>query len=527
MNQHVTLFTHRARCWEIIFLLIAFCSVGFIAEAASQTSEKENGDFFRFVDVANEVYRDIQTQYVDEVDSRKLLEGAIRGMFLVLDEHSQYLDADTLTQLQKDTEGEFSGIGIHITLRQGVLTVIAPIPGTPAARNGIQPWDRIIQIEDESTEGITLQEAVKKLTGPQGTQVSIEIYRKGEPETLKLTLTRQTIKIRSVHHRMFEEGIGYIRLAKFSEGVADEIRVHLSKFKEQGLNALILDLRFNTGGLLREAIEVSELFIPRGEMIVSTKGRLANQNREYVSKKQPVVDTPVFVLVNEGTASASEIVAGAIQDHHLGVVFGPEVDGKKKNTFGKGSVQTIGDLRYSIGVDDQGNPLPNALRLTTAKYYTPSGKSIHHVGIEPNLGIPVPKDYQAKLLTRGMIGDPTTVEPGAEKNDQRPSNADPEGRENGTQTQPETQSQDGDSPNAGEDGAETTPFYMKSQKKKDSVENAQKEPFDDIMLNYALNEMKVYLILQKAQNRLGKTSPATSHARADLKVKGALGKESD
>jgi len=521
-----------------LMIVTAILAVLSLALAAQTAEEKESSklssdeQFYRFIDVASEVYQDIQANYVDEVPPRKVLEGALRGMFLVLDEHSQYLDSDTLSQLEKDTEGEFSGIGIHITLRQGVLTVIAPIPGSPAARVGLQPWDRIIEIEGESTEGITLQEAVRKLTGPQGTKVNIEIYREGEPEPLPFTITRQTIKIDSVHSRLFENGIGYIRLAKFSDETSADLRKAIAELQEKGMKALVFDLRFNTGGLLREAIEVSELFVPKGGMIVSTKGRMPSQNREYVSKKDPLINVPVFVLVNEGTASASEIVAGAIQDHHLGVVIGPEVAGEIRNTFGKGSVQTIGELKHAMALDDDGNALPNAFRLTTAKYYTPSGRSIHHKGIEPDIAIAIPKGFQSDLIRHGMIGDPSQIEPGSTEEPGTVERATPEPESTPT-TSPIVIPEDepppppneirieypeGESPT--QEGPTPTPdpdFYKKAVNNRPTPTDAPKDDFHDIMLEEALRQMKVYLILQQAQDhRESGTRMASSRLSSDM-----------
>lgn len=502
----------RERRLLILSAILAIVSLALVAQTAEKKEESKLSKdemFYRFIDVASEVYQDIEANYVEEIAPRKVLEGALRGMFLVLDEHSQYMDSDTLSQLEKDTEGEFSGIGIHIALRQGVLTVVAPIPGSPAARVGLQPWDRIIEIEGESTESITLQEAVKKLTGPPGTKVSIKIYREGEAEPLPFTISRQTIKIDSVHSRLFEEGIGYVRLAKFSDETSADMRKAITDLTEQGMKALILDMRFNTGGLLREAIAVSELFVPKGELIVSTKGRMPSQNRQSLSEKDPIVNMPVFVLVNEGTASASEIVSGAIQDHHLGVIIGPEVEGKVRNTFGKGSVQTIGELKHSLAVDESGNPLPNAFRLTTAKYYTPSGRSIHHKGIAPDIAIAVPKGFQGDLMRHGMIGDPSQIEPGTATEDGDTGETGtverqtPEPEE--SPAEPRILIPEPDSDADPENGPTPTPdpdFYKKSKPSSPDAGAADKvkDSFRDIMLEEAIRQMKVYMILQQAQN---------------------------
>jgi carboxyl-terminal processing protease len=516
MKWFFTTRTGMERRLTVLSILLTIVSLALVAQTTQKetlTKEQEDEQFYRFIDVAGEVYKSIQRQYVDEVASRKVLEGAIRGMFLVLDEHSQYLDADTLAQLEKDTEGEFSGIGIHITLRQGVLTVIAPIPGGPSARLGIQPWDRIIEIEGKSTEGITLQEAVRKLTGPPGTKVRIKIYRSGDSEPLEYTITRQTIKIESVYTRMLDKNIGYLRVAKFSDSTSADLRRAFNDLTEKGMKGLVFDLRFNTGGLLREAIEVSELFVPKGELIVSTKGRLPNQNRKYFSQKEPVIKIPVFVLVNEGTASASEIVAGAIQDHRLGVVIGPEIEGQSKNTFGKGSVQTIAELQHSIAADENGNLLPNAMRITTARYYTPNGRSIHNVGIIPDITTPIPRDFQANLLRHGMIGDPSQIEPGREN----PELIEEELLEEPTSTpEPEQNTTEDD----GESAPTATPtpdpnFYRKALPKPSDKAPGKTEEFRDIMLDQAVREMKVHLIIQGAQSRLGGRTLADKSAEKE------------
>jgi len=511
-----------------VVLVLLLASMALLAHAAPKKPQSlsEDEQFYRFIEVAGEVYKDIRSDFVDEVPPQKILEGAIRGMFLVLDEHSSYLDPDSLSQLEKDTEGEFSGIGIHITLRQGILTVIAPIPGSPSARLGIRPWDRIIEIEGQTTEGISLQDAVRKLTGPPGTQVSIKIFRQGESEPIPYTVTRQVIKIDCVHWQMFDDGIGYIRLAKFSDSTSPDMKKAIAELKEKGMRGLILDLRFNSGGLLREAIEVSEFFVPKGEVIVSTKGRKKGQDREYMSKTPPIVEVPVFVLVNEGTASASEIVAGAIQDLRLGVVMGPEIDGKALNTFGKGSVQTIEELKHSIAVDDQGNEMANAIRLTTARYYTPSGRSIHGKGIKPDVSIPVPADFEVGLLRHGMIGDPSTIEPGTEvpKDDQATTQPSPTQESEPTE-EPEPAATPEETPKA-EQGAPTpTPdpdFYKKLLPKPKKTKTEKKDTFQDVMLDQARRELKVYLILRQASRNAAIPALESASSGATHKT-GALG----
>lgn len=455
--------------------------------------------FLRFVDVAAEIYNEIQGKYVDEVKARDVLEGALAGMFSRLDEHSQYMDPAMLESLNKDTGGEFSGIGIHITLRQGLLTVIAPIPGSPSARLGIAPWDRIIEIDGETTEGMSLHDAVSKLTGPSGTQVTVKIFREGESEPLDFQITRATIKIDSVHYKMLEDNIGYLRIARFSENTTADMRRGLLDMKNQGMRGLILDLRFNSGGLLREAIEVSNLFVPKHELIVSTKGRLRSHSNEYRAKNDPLItDMPIFVLVNEGSASASEIVAGALQDHHLAVILGPA----GKNTFGKGSVQTIEPLRNAMVDDEHGNPKDSAIRITTARYYTPSGRTIHQVGITPDVGIPLPKNHERDLIRHGLYGD-TTIPLTKEEEEARRRIEEQRARaaeqsDEPTESTPVLQLPRPEAaPPTEQEGGTSEPFYARAQRP-EFVEN---DTFRDVMLDEAIKQLKIFLILERREGQ--------------------------
>ncbi len=458
----------------------------------------EDEEFYRFVDVAAEVYSEIRTKYVDEVESRMVLEGALHGMFRALDEHSQFMNPDMLKSLERDTSGEFSGIGIHITKRQGLLTVIAPIPGSPAAEQGLQPWDRIIEIEGETTEGLELQDAVERLTGPAGTQVTFKVYRQGESEPLEFTVTRANVEIRSVFNQILDDGIGYVRLSRFSENTSRDVRRAILEMKDEGMESLIIDLRHNTGGLLREAIDTVDLFVGKGEVVVSTKGRLRSQNREYRASAEPLVeDLPIFVLVNEGSASASEIVAGAIQDHGLGVIIGPA----GKNTFGKGSVQTIGELVHTMTDDDDGNPMHSALRLTTARYYTPSGRTIHHVGVTPDIGVALTKKHEMELLRHGLLGDVNTGEDYKLPDEMFEENED--GEENGvnegeTTLQRSTESADEEAAGESSRSGETTDgeFY-----EIEVPELLEEDDFVDVMLQEAMKQMKIYMILRDKEKK--------------------------
>ncbi|MCC6766229.1 MAG: S41 family peptidase [Deltaproteobacteria bacterium] len=310
----------------------------------------------------------VQKNYVEEVTTEQLVEGAINGMLTSLDPHSAYLTPDLYKELQVDTKGSFGGLGIEITVRNGVLTVVAPIEDTPASRAGVKAGDQVIKIDGEFTKDMTLVEAVKKMRGPKGSKVVISIKREGVNSIFDVTLVREVIKVQSVKSKMLDKGYGYIRLAQFQERSANDVERALEQWGREGaIEGIVLDLRNDPGGLLTQAVKVSDLFLDAG-MIVYTDGRLENQKQKYFARRPgSYTDFPMVVLVNGGTASASEIVAGALQDHKRAVILGT-------TTFGKGSVQTI------LPLDDN-----SALRLTTARYYTPSGRSIQATGIVPDI----------------------------------------------------------------------------------------------------------------------------------------------
>ena len=322
-----------------------------------------------------EVLSIVQSQYVDEVAPKDIIYNAIKGTLRGLDPHSSFLDPEMYREMQVETSGSFGGLGIEITLRDDVLTVVAPIEGTPAYRAGIQPGDRILKIEGLSTKDMQLSDAVKRMRGKPGSKITISIVREGWAEPKDFFITREQIRVHSVRANQLEPGIEYIKLRQFQEQTANDLEVSLDKYVKEGkIQGLVLDLRNNPGGLLTAAVEVTEKFLESGKLVVYTEGRVRNQNMRFSSNAKRVFsDFPIVVLVNQGSASASEIVAGALQDWGRAVVIGTQ-------SFGKGSVQTIIPLSDGSG-----------LRLTTAKYFTPKGRSIHGKGITPDIIVEVPK----------------------------------------------------------------------------------------------------------------------------------------
>lgn len=321
----------------------------------------------------------VQKNYVEETATQELIEGAIDGMLSALDPHSAYLTPDSYKELQVDTEGSFGGLGIEITIRDDVLTVVSPIEDTPAYRAGVQAGDRIIKIEDELTKDMSLIDAVKKMRGKKGTRVTISLRREGVPRLIDVSIVREVIQIRSVKWKMLEDGYAYIRITQFQDRTSGDLERALRQLAQDHgpLHGMVLDLRNNPGGLLSQAVKVSDLFLDSG-LIVYTEGRLENQQQKYFARPGGDTETPMVVLINNGSASASEILAGAVQDHGRGVLLGTK-------TFGKGSVQTI------LPVDGGA-----ALRLTTAMYFTPSGRSIQVTGIIPDIELEnLPEAYVA------------------------------------------------------------------------------------------------------------------------------------
>lgn len=346
-----------------VFSLIIFI----ILSNASKTIAIQDEVTYKNLETFANVLSIIKKNYVEEINPEEVIQGAIKGMLTSLDPHSSYLKPENYKDLQVETKGNFSGIGIEITMKDGVLIVVSPIEGTPAAHLGIQAGDKIIKIEAEYTKGLTLMESVKMLRGSAGTKISLSIFRDGWTKLKEFSITRAVIPLHSVRSKLLEPGYGYIRITNFQAKTTRDTEDALSNLnKDEPLKGLVLDLRNNPGGLLNQAVKVSDLFINEGT-IVSTKGRQENQNMQF--KAHPKLDAnqfPIIVLVNAGSASAAEIVAGALQDQKRAVLLGTK-------TFGKGSVQTVIPMNNG-----------SALRLTTARYYTPNGTSIQAEGITPD-----------------------------------------------------------------------------------------------------------------------------------------------
>jgi len=347
-------------------------------------------DTYRQLNLFGDVFERVRADYVEKPDDSKLVEQAINGMLNGLDPHSSYMDPKSFRDMQVQTRGEFGGLGIEVTMEDGMVKVVAPIDDTPASKAGVMANDIISQLDGEQVQGLTLNQAVDKMRGPVNTKIKLTIIRKGQDKPVEVTLTRDVIRVRSVRMRTEGDDVGVVRISQFNEQTTEGLRKSIADITAQissdKLRGFIIDLRNNPGGLLDQAISVSDAFLERGE-IVSTRGRNAEETQRYSAKAGDLTKgKPVIVLVNGGSASASEIVAGALQDHKRATILGTR-------SFGKGSVQTIIPLGNNNG----------ALRLTTARYYTPSGKSIQAKGIVPDIEVlqDVPDELKARADTKG------------------------------------------------------------------------------------------------------------------------------
>ena len=361
----------------IFILVLTVATTGVFIGRLSVTSVSAEGEGYEDLMTFTEVMKMVKKHYVEEVKSKDLVHGAIKGMLNSLDPHSSFMTKEGYKEMQVETKGEFGGIGIQIGMKENVLTVIAPIDDTPAAKAGIKAADKIVKIDGVSTHNMTLQDAVSKMRGAPKTAVTITIMREGWKEVKDFTLTREIIKIKSVKSKVLEEGIGYVKLTQFQEQSATDLAAALAKLKEEKITSLVLDLRNDPGGLLNSAIDVTSQFLPKGKLIVYTKTR-TGEKQEFFTGNDEHFTLPMIVLVNQGSASASEIVAGALKDWNRAVVLGTV-------TFGKGSVQTVIPLSDGSG-----------LRLTTAKYYTPKGRSIQGTGITPDIVVKLEAKNGAK-----------------------------------------------------------------------------------------------------------------------------------
>jgi carboxyl-terminal processing protease len=347
-------------------------------------------DTYRQLNLFGDVFERVRADYVEKPNDSKLIETAINGMLAGLDPHSSYMDAKSFRDMQVQTRGEFGGLGIEVTMEDGLIKVVAPIDDTPAAKAGILANDLITKLDDEQVQGLTLNQAVEKMRGPVNTKIRLTIMRKGAAKPIEVTITRDIIRVRSVRSHVEGDDVGYIRLTQFNEQTTEGLKKAIADIKakvsDNKLKGYILDLRNNPGGLLDQAISVSDSFLQKGE-IVSTRGRNAEETQRFNARPGDLTgNKPVIVLINGGSASASEIVAGALQDHKRATLVGTR-------SFGKGSVQTIIPLGSGNG----------ALRLTTARYYTPSGRSIQAKGITPDIKVlqDVPDELKTKTDTKG------------------------------------------------------------------------------------------------------------------------------
>ena len=348
------------------FLLLIFFSIFCL----NKTVISSEVDIYKKIDLFGEVLEKIQNEYVEEVDQAEIMDSAINGALQSLDPYSAYMNPEIFAEAQQETSGEFGGLGIEVSMESGVVIVIAPIDDTPASKAGIKAGDYIVRINGEQVQGHTLMEAVNLMRGPVGTPIEITVRRKGLRKAKIFKITREIIEIKSVVSKLVDNKVGYLRLRSFNENSSDQLKKEISKIeKNNKLVGYILDLRNNPGGLLSQAIKISDFFLEDGE-IVSTRGRKNRENRKFFAKKGDKINgKPLIVLINNGSASASEIVAGALQDQKRAILLG-------ETSYGKGSVQSI------IPLKNRG-----AIRLTVSKYYLPSGKSISEVGVVPDIKV--------------------------------------------------------------------------------------------------------------------------------------------
>jgi carboxyl-terminal processing protease len=348
------------------FIIIFFCGFFLLNKSFAETEKT----IYEKIDLFSEVLNKINEEYVEEINQNDVMDAAINGVLQSLDPYSAYMSPEMFKEMQTETSGEFGGLGIEVGMERGVVKVISPIDNTPASRAGVKAGDYIVKINNIQVQGKSLTEAVELMRGPVGSDIEITVRRRGVKKSIVFTITREIIKITSVKAKYIDRGIGYLRLTTFNENSGDQIKNKIIEFnKKKDLRAYILDLRNNPGGLLSQAIRISDFFLENGE-IVSTKSRKKTENRRWFAKKGDLIKgKPLIVLTNYGSASAAEIVAGALKDHKRAIIVG-------EHSYGKGSVQSIIPLKNK-----------GAIRLTISKYYLPSGKSISDVGVVPDIEI--------------------------------------------------------------------------------------------------------------------------------------------
>jgi len=402
-----------------VFLMTLHQDVG------AATSSSNSAETYKQLNMFGDVFEQVRKNYVDDVSNETLVEGAINGMLTSLDPHSNYLNAKNFNDMKVQTRGEFGGLGIEVSMENGLVKVVSPIDDTPAARAGLKPGDLITHLDGDAIQGMTLQQAVDKMRGPINSDVTLTVRREGK-EPFDVKLTRATIKIQSVRSHLEGKDVGYVRITSFNEQTDVGLGNAVKSLKQQAngkLSGLVLDLRNNPGGLLDQAVAVSDAFLDRGE-IVSTRGRRSDDAQRYNSHPGDIINgLPLAVLINGGSASASEIVAGALQDHHRAILLGTR-------SFGKGSVQTI-------------IPLPGhgAMRLTTARYYTPSGRSIQAKGIDPDIIVEaakITKDEKAKAGDKSAANDNAAAKDKTTADKSKPDAADKDKKDGDEKASPES-----------------------------------------------------------------------------------------
>ena len=364
-----------------------FFTFFFTSFLISQTIHSTEIDIYKKIDLFGEVLEKINKEYVEETNQSEGMDAAINGLLQSLDPYSSYMSPEIFQEMQTETSGEFGGLGIEVSMEAGVVKVISPIDDTPASKAGIKAGDYIVKIDNIQVQGKSLSEAVDIMRGPVGSAIELTVRRRGVKKALTFNITREIIEVQSVKSDLLDNNIGYIRLTSFNDNSSEQIKKKIKKLKEnKNLNAFILDLRNNPGGLLSQAIKISDFFLENGE-IVSTKSRKKSENRKWFARKGDITDgKTLLVLINYGSASASEIVAGALKDHKRAIILG-------ENSYGKGSVQSIIPLKNK-----------GAIRLTVAKYYLPSGKSISEVGVRPDIEVNEEgEDFRIKTDTDNQL----------------------------------------------------------------------------------------------------------------------------